>query len=48
MTHESIDQPRLPRADYEKLTDEEFEDDTDYKDKPKEIREFLFEGAPHP
>ena len=38
----------LPRAEYEKLTDEEFEDDAAYKDNLIEIRGFLFEGAPHP
>lgn len=44
----AIDTDALPRADYEMLTEDEFEDDAAYKDNLKEIRGFLFEGAPHP
>lgn len=45
---EIIDTDILPRAEYERMTDEEFEDDTEYKNHLLGIRGFLFEGAPHP
>lgn len=38
----------LPRADYERLTGDEFEDDAAYLDYLRAIRAFLFEGGPHP
>lgn len=45
---EVIDTDILPRAEYERMTDDEFEDDTDYKNYLQGIRGFLFEGASHP
>lgn len=45
---EAIETDALPRVEYEKLTDDEFDDDDAYKAYLRGIRGYLFEGAPHP